>query len=193
MGEEYFNLPTRISEGKNPFEDENTCLTLEGAYQQVLNTFLQRHPDGNRKMLDAAFELSRSAHVLQCRKSGEPYLFHPLAVAKSLAEWNLDSVSLVCGLLHDVAEDTTIKHEEITKQFGVEVGEIVDGLTKISKLEFQDRAWLNAENIRKFLVAMGKDARVLLVKLADRLHNMRTLVHMREEKRRRIAHETMEL
>ncbi|MDR2697410.1 MAG: bifunctional (p)ppGpp synthetase/guanosine-3',5'-bis(diphosphate) 3'-pyrophosphohydrolase, partial [Holophagales bacterium] len=139
------------------------------------------------------FELSRSAHVLQCRKSGEPYLFHPLAVARSLAEWNLDSVSLVCGLLHDVAEDTTITHEEITKQFGVEVGEIVDGLTKISKLEFQDRAWLNAENIRKFLVAMGKDARVLLVKLADRLHNMRTLVPMREEKRRRIAHETMEL
>jgi len=193
MGEEYFNLPTRIRKGKNPFEDDSSCSTLDGAYQQVLNIFLQHHPDGNTKMLDAAYELARSAHGLQCRKSGEPYFFHPLAVAKSLAEWNLDSVSLVCGLLHDVAEDTAITHEEISKQFGLEVSEIVDGLTKISKLEFQDRAWLNAENIRKFMIAMGKDARVLLVKLADRLHNMRTLEPMREEKRRRIAHETMEL
>jgi len=193
MGEEYFNLQARIREGKNPFEDESSCSTIEGAYQQVRNIFLQHHPDGQTKMLDAAFKLARSAHASQYRKSGEPYLFHPLSVAKSLAEWNLDSVSLVCGLLHDVAEDTTISHEEITKQFGIEVGDIVDGLTKLSKLEFQDRAWLNAENIRKFLSAMGKDVRVLLVKLADRLHNMRTLGAMREEKRRRIAHETMEL
>ncbi|MDR0498949.1 MAG: bifunctional (p)ppGpp synthetase/guanosine-3',5'-bis(diphosphate) 3'-pyrophosphohydrolase [Holophagales bacterium] len=193
MEEELFNLSARIREGENPFEDNCSCSTLEGAYQQVLNKFLQFHPDGDRKVLDAAFELARSAHALQCRKSGEPYFFHPLAVAKSLAEWNLDYVSLVCGILHDVAEDTSITNEEITKQFGAEVGGIVDGLTKISKLESQDRAWLNAENIRKFLVAIGKDVRVLLVKLADRLHNMRTIGSMREEKRRRIAHETMEL
>jgi GTP pyrophosphokinase len=114
-------------------------------------------------------------------------------VAKTLAEWNLDTVSLACGLMHDIVEDTPIKQEEITERFGNEIGEIVEGLTKLSKIEFHDRAWVNAENIRKLLVAMGKDVRVLFVKLADRLHNMRTLGAMREEKRRRIAHETMEL
>ncbi|MCL1893518.1 MAG: bifunctional (p)ppGpp synthetase/guanosine-3',5'-bis(diphosphate) 3'-pyrophosphohydrolase [Holophagaceae bacterium] len=193
MEEEYFNLPLRHHEEKNPFEDENRCPTLEGAYQQVLDIFLQRHPDGNKKLLDDAFRLAYSAHAHQCRKSGEPFFFHPLSVAKTLAEWNLDAVSLVCGLLHDTVEDTSITHEEITRQFGNEVGDIVDGLTKLSKLEFHDRAWLNAENVRKLLIAVGKDVRVLFVKLADRLHNMRTLGAMREEKRRRIAHETMEL
>jgi len=193
MGEEDFRLSVRFHEGKNPFGDENSCSTLEGAYQQVVDEFLKHHPDSNVKMLNDAFELARSAHAFQSRKSGEPFFFHPLSVTKSLAEWNLGTISLVCGLLHDVVEDTPITCEEITRQFGSEVGEIVEGLTKISKLEFQDRALLNAENVRKFLVAMGKDVRVLLIKLADRLHNMRTLGAMREEKRRRIAHETMEL
>ena len=132
-------------------------------------------------------------HANQRRKSGEPYFFHPLAVAESLAEWRLDAVSVACGLLHDTVEDTLMTQEEVRAQFGEEVAEIVDGLTKMSKLDFTDRTLLNAENVRKLLVAMGKDVRVLLVKLADRLHNMRTLASMREEKRRRIAHETMEL
>ncbi|MCL1908423.1 MAG: bifunctional (p)ppGpp synthetase/guanosine-3',5'-bis(diphosphate) 3'-pyrophosphohydrolase [Holophagaceae bacterium] len=191
--EEEFNLPVRFRGESNPFEDENSCPTLEGAYAQVLKIFLGRHPDGNKKLLDDAFGLAMSAHAHQRRKSGEPFFFHPLSVAKTLAEWNLDAVSLVCGLLHDTVEDTSITLDEITRQFGNEVGEIVEGLTKLSKLEFQDRAWLNAENVRKLLIAVGKDVRVLFVKLADRLHNMRTLGAIREEKRRRVAHETMEL
>jgi len=193
MGESDFSLPLKHSEGRNPFEDDYSCPTIEGAYQQVLETFLQHHPDGNKKILDDAFQLAYSAHSTQKRISGEPYLYHPLSVAKTLAEWNLDTVSLACGLLHDIVEDTSITQEEITGRFGTEVGEIVDGLTKLSKIEFHDRAWVNAENIRKLLVAMGKDVRVLFVKLADRLHNMRTIGAMKEEKRRRIAHETMEL
>ena len=114
-------------------------------------------------------------------------------MAESLAEWRLDAVSIACGLLHDTVEDTLMTNEEVRRQFGEETAEIVDGLTKMSKLDFTDRTLLNAENVRKLLVAMGKDVRVLLVKLADRLHNMRTLASMREEKRRRIAHETLEL
>jgi GTP pyrophosphokinase len=171
--------------------DEN--LTLEGAFQQVKDAFLAHHPDGDLGLLERAFKVGKAMHATQRRMSGEPYFFHPLAVAKSLAEWRLDAVSVACGLLHDTVEDTLITQEEVRKQFGEEVAEIVDGLTKLSKLDFTDRTLLNAENVRKLIVAMGKDVRVLVVKLADRLHNMRTLGSMREEKRRRIARETMEL
>jgi GTP pyrophosphokinase len=168
-------------------------LTLEGAYRQVRATFLRNHPNGDAALLDKAFKAGLALHAHQRRKSGEPYFFHPLAVAASLAEWRLDAVSIACGLLHDTVEDTVLTYEEVKKEFGEEIAEIVDGLTKMSKLDFTDRTLLNAENVRKLLVAMGKDVRVLLVKLADRLHNMRTLSSMREEKRRRIARETQEL
>lgn len=168
-------------------------MTLEGVYRQVCATFLKHHPDGDVALLDRAFAAGKAMHAEQRRKSGEPYFFHPLAVALSLAEWRLDAVSVACGLLHDTVEDTLMTIEEVKAQFGEEIAEIVDGLTKMSKLDFTDRTLLNAENVRKLLVAMGKDVRVLLVKLADRLHNMRTLSSMREEKRRRIAHETQEL
>ena len=172
---------------------EDACLTLDGAYAQVMEAFLLHHPGGDRGLLDKAFKVARAAHASQRRKSGEPYFFHPLAVARSLAEWRLDGVSIACGMLHDTVEDTLITLEQVRKQFGEEIAEIVDGLTKLSKLDFTDRALMNAENVRKLLVAMGKDVRVLLVKLADRLLNMRTLGSMREEKRRRIARETLEL
>ncbi|HPS68652.1 MAG TPA: bifunctional (p)ppGpp synthetase/guanosine-3',5'-bis(diphosphate) 3'-pyrophosphohydrolase [Holophaga sp.] len=168
-------------------------LTLEGAFLQVKEAFLAHHPDGDLGLLERAFKVGKTMHANQRRISGEPYFFHPLAVARSLAEWRLDAVSVACGILHDTVEDTLMTQEEVRKQFGEEVAEIVDGLTKLSKLDFADRTLLNAENVRKLLVAMGKDVRVLVVKLADRLHNMRTLSSMREEKRRRISHETMEL
>jgi len=168
-------------------------LTQEAAFQQVKEAFLKHHPDGDVGLLDRAFKVGKSMHANQRRLSGEPYFFHPLAVAKSLAEWQLDAVSVACGLLHDTVEDTLLTLDDARRQFGDEVAEIVDGLTKLSKLDFTDRTLLNAENVRKLLVAMGKDVRVLLVKLADRLHNMRTLESMREEKRRRVAHETLEL
>ena len=168
-------------------------LTLDGAFQQVKEAFLAHHPGSDLSLLERAFKVGKSMHASQRRLSGEPYFFHPLAVAKSLAEWRLDAVSVACGILHDTVEDTLMTQEEVRKQFGEEVSEIVDGLTKLSKLDFTDRTLLNAENVRKLIVAMGKDVRVLVVKLADRLHNMRTLGSMREEKRRRIARETMEL
>ncbi len=171
----------------------DSCLTLEGAYAQVKDAFLMHHPDGDVALLDKAFQVGRASHSTQLRKSGEPYFFHPIAVSLSLAEWRLDAVSVACGMLHDTVEDTLMTQEAVKSEFGEEVAEIVDGLTKMSKLAFTDRHLLNAENVRKLLVAMGKDVRVLLVKLADRLHNMQTLSAMREEKRRRIARETMEL
>ncbi len=171
----------------------DACLTLDGAYAQVKDAFLMHHPDGDVALLDKAYRIGRESHGAQVRKSGEPYFFHPLAVSLSLAEWRLDAVSVACGMLHDTVEDTLMTQEAVQAEFGDEVAEIVDGLTKMSKLAFTDRHLLNAENVRKLLVAMGKDVRVLLVKLADRLHNMQTLGAMREEKRRRIARETMEL
>ena len=180
-------------EGEQAATRKDHSLTLEGAYQQVRATFLKNHPNGDAALLDRAFKAGLALHANQKRKSGEPYFFHPLAVAESLAEWRLDAVSIACGLLHDTVEDTILTYEGVRKEFGEEIAEIVDGLTKMSKLDFTDRTLLNAENVRKLLVAMGKDVRVLLVKLADRLHNMRTLASMREEKRRRIARETLEL
>lgn len=167
--------------------------TLEEAFESVRLAFLEHHPDGDVALLEKAFAVGKAMHADQRRASGELYFFHPLSVACSLAEWRLDAVSVACGLLHDTVEDTLMTLEDVRRQFGDEVAEIVDGLTKLSKLDFTDRTLLNAENVRKLLVAMGKDVRVLLVKLADRLHNMRTLASMREEKRRRIAHETLEL
>ncbi len=169
------------------------CTTLDGAFDRVKTAFLRHHPDGDLDLLERAYRVGRAMHERQSRRSGEPYFFHPLAVALSLAEWRLDAVSIACGMLHDTVEDTLLTLAEVRTQFGDEVAEIVDGLTKMAKLAFTDRHLLNAENVRKLLVAMGKDVRVLVVKLADRLHNMKTLAAMPEEKRRLIARETLEL
>jgi GTP pyrophosphokinase len=186
-------LEMTLHEGEGTACVGDACLTLEGAYQEVKEAFLRHHPDGDVALLDKAFRIGRDCHRTQVRKSGEPYFFHPIAVAKSLAEWRLDAVSVACGMLHDTVEDTLMTEAAVKAEFGTEIAEIVDGLTKMSKLAFTDRHLLNAENVRKLLVAMGKDVRVLMVKLADRLHNMQTLGSMREEKRRRIARETLEL
>ncbi len=132
-------------------------------------------------------------HKGQFRKSGEPYYTHPIEVAKIIADLKLDKASIISALLHDVVEDTNTSLEEIREKFGDEVAFIVDGLTKLSKHEFNSREEAEAENFRKMLVAMGKDFRVILVKLADRLHNMRTLDALRKEKQKRIAKETLEI
>ena len=182
-----------LREGEGSACGDEACLTLEGAFERVKASFLQHHPNGDVALLYRAFTVGRDMHATQIRKSGEPYFFHPLAVAQSLADWRLDAVSVACGMLHDVVEDTLMTQAQVKAQFGEEISEIVDGLTKMSKLAFTDRHLLNAENVRKLLVAMGKDVRVLLVKLADRLHNMKTLGVMEEEKRRRISRETLEL
>lgn len=143
--------------------------------------------------IEAAYHLSDSAHAGQFRKSGEPYISHPLAVAEILADWHLDAQALMAALLHDVMEDTAITKQEIADKFGKAVAELVDGVSKLDKIEFQTEVHAQAENFRKMLLAMARDVRVILIKLADRLHNMRTLGAMAPEKRQRIARETLEI
>lgn len=150
-------------------------------------------PSADLKVIEKAFYFSEKAHSGQIRRSGEPYISHPLCVAGILAELNLDLDSIITGLLHDVVEDTHASIEEIRTQFGDVVAALVDGVTKISKMNFRTSSERQGENIRKMIVAMGKDVRVILVKLADRLHNMRTLHHMSFEKQERIALETLEI
>jgi GTP pyrophosphokinase len=143
--------------------------------------------------LQSAYHFSEQAHEGQYRKSGEPYISHPLAVASILAEWHLDSQALTAALLHDVMEDTSVTKTEITRNFGKPVAELVDGVSKLDKIEFESHAEAQAENFRKMLLAMARDVRVILIKLADRLHNMRTLGAVGDEQRRRIARETLEI
>ncbi len=143
--------------------------------------------------LEAAYRFSESAHAGQFRVSGEPYITHPLAVACILAAWHLDAQALMGALLHDVMEDTAITKEQIAEKFGKAVADLVDGVSKLDRIEFQTEAHAQAENFRKMLLAMARDVRVILIKLADRLHNMRTLGAMAPEKRSRIARETLEI
>src|ERR671921_864947 len=140
-----------------------------------------------------AYRFSEAAHSGQTRQSGDPYISHPLAVAEILADWHLDGQTLIAALLHDVTEDTSVTKDEISDTFGKPVAELVDGVSKLDRIEFQSAEDAQAENFRKMLLAMSRDVRVILVKLADRLHNMRTLGAMSAEKKRRIARETMEV
>jgi GTP pyrophosphokinase len=141
----------------------------------------------------AAYRFGDAAHHGQMRKSGEPYITHPVSVALILAGLHLDTQTIIAALLHDVVEDTGITKEEVSDKFGTQVAELVDGLSKLDKIEFQSATEAQAENFRKMLLAMSQDVRVILVKLADRLHNMQTLDVMKPEKRRRIARETLEI
>ena len=143
--------------------------------------------------IEAAYEVARAAHSGQFRKSGEPYITHPLAVARILAEWHLDPQALMAALLHDVVEDTPTTKGEISKRFGKAVADLVDGVSKIDRIEFATLQHAQAENFRKMLLAMARDVRVILIKLADRLHNMRTLDAVHAEKQERIAKETLEI
>jgi RelA/SpoT family (p)ppGpp synthetase len=140
-----------------------------------------------------AYRFSEAAHKGQTRQSGDPYISHPLAVAEILAGWHLDGQALMAALLHDVMEDTSVTKAEISDTFGKPVAELVDGLSKLDKIEFQSAEDAQAENFRKMLLAMARDVRVILIKLADRLHNMRTLAAVPPAKRRRVARETMEI
>jgi GTP pyrophosphokinase len=143
--------------------------------------------------LAEAYRFSEAAHAGQTRQSGEPYISHPLAVAEILAGWRLDSQALQAALLHDVMEDTSVTKDEISDSFGKPVADLVDGVSKLDKIEFQSAEDAQAENFRKMLLAMARDVRVILIKLADRLHNMRTLEAVAPAKRRRVARETMEI
>ncbi len=145
------------------------------------------------KKVKEAYRFSDEMHLGQIRKSGEPYISHPIAVAEICADWKLDAQAIMAALLHDVMEDQDVKKDELIERFGAPVATLVDGLSKLDKIEFQSQIEAQAENFRKMLLAMARDVRVILVKLADRLHNMRTLGFMSHEKKRRIARETMEV
>jgi len=161
--------------------------------EDILESMSGRHSEEDCELVRKAYEFSDRVHAGQERKSGEPYLIHPMAVAKILAEQGLDAISISVGLLHDVLEDTHAEPAEISQEFGDEVLSLVEGVTKISKISFTTREQEQAENFRKLLLAMVEDIRVLLVKLADRLHNMRTLEHLSAEAQARNASETTEI
>ncbi|MCC7218043.1 MAG: bifunctional (p)ppGpp synthetase/guanosine-3',5'-bis(diphosphate) 3'-pyrophosphohydrolase [Burkholderiales bacterium] len=150
-------------------------------------------PPPDVALVNRAFEFSESAHRGQFRKSGEPYITHPLAVASILSQWRLDAQGLAAALLHDVMEDTSVTKNELEKSFGKPVADMVDGVSKLDQIEFTSREEVQAESFRKMLLAMARDVRVILIKLADRLHNMRTLDAMAPTHRKRIARETLDI
>ena len=147
----------------------------------------------DHELLVRAYRFSDAAHAGQVRHSGEPYVSHCVEVGRILADLHLDTATVASGLLHDIVEDTDITIEDVEREFGAEIAQIVDGLTKIANLPLSSREERQVENYRKLLLSIAKDARVILIKLADRLHNMRTLDWLAVEKRRRIAQETRDL
>ena len=177
-------------------------LSPEELYQDLITRVRKYHPSDDISMIEKAYQIANLAHQNQVRKSGEPYIIHPLYVAIILADLELDKETIVAGILHDVVEDTILTDDEIKEQFGADVALLVDGVTKLQQLQFtgenadersSDKTELQAENLRKMFLAMAKDIRVIMIKLADRLHNMRTLKHMPPDKQQRIARETLEI
>src|SRR5215468_5801071 len=166
---------------------------LGAKFQQLLVKVATNRPHDDREIIRKAYEFSLKHHEGQSRASGEPYLIHPLEVSLVLSDMKLDSTAIAAGLLHDAIEDTPVTHEDIRREFGVQVVHIVEGVTKIDKIDLASREERQAENVRKMVLAMVDDIRVVLIKLADRLHNMRTLRHLPEDRRQNIARETLEI
>ena len=163
-------------------------------YDELIASVKKYHPSTDISMIEKAYKIAYEAHEGQKRKSGEPYIIHPLCVAIILADLELDKETIVAGLLHDVVEDTVMTTEEIAAEFGDDVALLVDGVTKLGQLSYSaDKIEIQAENLRKMFLAMAKDIRVILIKLADRLHNMRTLQYMKPEKQKEKARETMDI
>ena len=163
-------------------------------YEDLIKTIRRYHPSDDISMVEKAYRIAAEAHKDQKRKSGEPYIIHPLCVAIILADLEMDKETIVAAILHDVVEDTVMTLDELTKEFGSEVALLVDGVTKLTQLSWSaDKVEIQAENLRKMFLAMAKDIRVILIKLADRLHNMRTLQYMKPEKQKEKAKETLEI
>lgn len=189
---------TRESDFGNQEFDEIKALadftSPEALYKQLVKIVESYHPSADVSLIKKAYHVAELAHTDQLRKSGEPYIIHPLCVAIILAELELDKETIVAGLLHDVVEDTVCTTEEIAKEFNEEIALLVDGVTKLTQLSYsKDKLEIQAENLRKMFLAMAKDIRVILIKLADRLHNMRTLQYQSPAKQREKARETMDI
>ncbi len=166
----------------------------EELYDDLIKEIKKYHPSTDLSDIEKAYKIAKQAHEGQLRKSGEPYIIHPLCVAIILAELELDKETIVAGLLHDVVEDTVMTSEDVTREFGAEVALLVDGVTKLTQLNYQhDKIEVQAENLRKMFLAMAKDIRVILIKLADRLHNMRTMQYQSPAKQIEKSRETMEI
>ncbi len=172
--------------------DDTAYHNEDPAYRVFVDTLSYLEPEEIALVIEA-YRFSERAHQGQLRLSGEPYITHPLAVAGALAEWRMDVQAVIAALLHDVMEDTAVSKADITAHFGKQVAELVDGLSKLEKIEFQSYQDAQADNFRKMLMAMARDLRIVLIKLADRLHNLQTMAPLRAEKRRRIARETLEI
>lgn len=176
-------------------------LSPETLYQDLIQRVRRYHPSDDLSMIEKAYDLAAKAHAQQKRKSGEPYIIHPLYVAIILADLEMDQETIAAGLLHDVVEDTIYTKEDLQREFGDDVANLVDGVTKLQKIKLsgdyasktEQQQEMQAENLRKMFLAMVKDIRVILIKLADRLHNMRTLQHQPPEKQKRIAQETLDI
>lgn len=162
-------------------------------FDDVVEAFLTHHPEGDVDTLRRAYELADRAHAGQFRKTGHPYITHPLAIAWHLAHYGLDAATVAAALLHDTVEDTDVTLEQIVIEFGPEIAALIDGVTKLDRIEYSSVEEAQAATIRKMVVAMAQDVRVLLIKLVDRLHNMRTVSSLREEKQRRVARETIDI
>ncbi len=175
------------------FNDESISEKLPQTLEDLCDLIRSNDPNVDLTLIKKAYEVSERAHSGQLRRSGEPYISHPLGVAAILAYLRLDLPTIATGLLHDTVEDTAITLADIERDFGKPIAELVDGVTKISKIKFRNTHEKQGENIRKMIVAMGKDVRVVLVKIADRLHNMRSLNHMPPDKQTRIAQETLDI
>jgi GTP diphosphokinase / guanosine-3',5'-bis(diphosphate) 3'-diphosphatase len=167
--------------------------TVDAELAPLVNAYLERHRRGDTTMIEHAFDIARDAHRDQVRRSGEPYITHPVGVALVLADLGLDDITISAALLHDAVEDTTVTKDDIERELGHDVATIVDGVTKLDRLQFDSKEAQQSATLRKMLVAMAKDIRVLLIKLADRLHNMRTIASLPEFKQRRIAQETLDI
>ena len=187
-------LEAKIGAKRNSIRKMPEFAEPQEIYRELISSIRKYHPSTDITQVEKAYQIASAAHKDQKRRSGEAYIIHPLCVAVILAELELDKETIVAGLLHDVVEDTVMTDEEIAHEFGAEVALLVDGVTKLGQLSYDaDKVEVQAENLRKMFLAMAKDIRVILIKLADRLHNMRTLRYMRPEKQKEIARETMDI
>ena len=182
--EKKMNRQADFTDGSSSFDD---------GFDKLYEKIKTMYRDDELETVKRAYDMAKEHHKNQLRQSGEPYIIHPIAVASILADLGMDSQSVAAALLHDTVEDTDVTKADIEREFGDEIAQLVDGVTKLAKVPTETKAEAQAENIRKMLLAMSNDIRVIIIKLADRLHNMRTIGYVREEKRRETALETLEI